>query len=556
MAESIRALADEYFEYTNAQAPTSAHMRGDYRYMDRVEDLSRHGEDAQIARLREFAELAGRFDDASLSSDDLATKETLLWDAGTAAALLETRQAELAVDPTFGLHVVLQVYVPQMSVPEPEHAEKMVAKFEAIAGALDQLTNRFREGVAGGRVPARFAVDKTVSQLDQWLAAPIEDDPLLTAQAPAAFSDEETAAWKGRLQQVVAGAIRPALERQRDFIRDEMGPHARSNEQPGVAYLHDGEVLYARALHRYTTLPMQAGEVHEVGLSQIEKLGDEYREVAGPLLGIDDLTEIYTRLREDPELHHTTAEGVIRASEAAFAKARAAMSEWFGVTPKTDCQVKETKAGAQAFYFPPAEDGTRPGVFFMNVADPTSWATYEVEATAFHEGIPGHHLQIAIAQELGDAVPAFRRHTYIGAYSEGWGLYTERLADEMGLYGSDLDRVGMLSADSMRACRLVVDTGLHALGWSRQRAIDYMAANSPMTYHSIEEEVDRYICYPGQACGYMIGRLEILRIRKQAMDRLRDRFDIAGFHDAVLTHGELPLETLDRVVSEWVASVS
>jgi uncharacterized protein (DUF885 family) len=231
------------------------------------------------------------------------------------------------------------------------------------------------------------------------------------------------------------------------------------------------------------------------------------------------------------------------------------MGDWFGVTPLTDCRVKETTAGAVAFYFPPAEDASRPGVFFMNVADPTSWATYEVEATAFHEGIPGHHLQIAIAQELGDKVPAFRRHTYVGAYSEGWGLYTERLADEMGLYGSELDRVGMLSADSLRASRLVVDTGIHAMGWSRRRAMDYMAANTPMTHHAIEEEVDRYICYPGQACSYMIGRLEILRIRKEAQARLGNRFDIRGFHDAVLTHGEMTLETLGRVVSEWAASV-
>lgn len=555
MAEEIRALADEYFEYTNAQEPTSAHLRGDYRYMDRFEDPSREAEDSDIARRREFAARARTFDGASLSSDDLTTKETLVWDAETAAALAETRQAEFFVDPIFGLHAVLQVYIPQLSVPEPEHAEMMVDKYRSIADTFDKMTQRYREGVATGRVPARFAVDKTVPALDEWLSKPVEDDPMLDVQVPAAFNEEQAAAWKEQLKTVIVEAVRPAVARQRDFIRDEIGPRARSNDQPGVSYLPDGEVIYARSLHRYTTLAMQAGEVHEVGVSQVAKLEDEYRAIAGPLLGTTDLTAIYSRLRDDPELHHTTGEGVIRASEEAFEKARSRMGDWFGVTPKSDCLVKETTAGAVAFYFPPAEDGTRPGVFFMNVTDPTSWATYEVEATAFHEGIPGHHLQIAIAQELGDKVPAFRRHTYIGAYSEGWGLYTERLADEMGMYGSELDRVGMLSADSMRACRLVVDTGLHAMGWSRQRAIDYVAENSPMTYHAIEEEIDRYIGYPGQACSYMIGRLEILRMRKQAKDRLGDRFDIKGFHDAVLTHGELPLESLDRIIREWVAGV-
>jgi uncharacterized protein (DUF885 family) len=232
------------------------------------------------------------------------------------------------------------------------------------------------------------------------------------------------------------------------------------------------------------------------------------------------------------------------------------MGDWFGRLPVADCLVAETPSGAQAFYFPAAEDGTRPGMFFMNTADPSSWGTFEVEATAFHEGIPGHHLQLAIAQELGDSVPAFRRHGHIVAYGEGWALYTERLVDEMGLYGSQLDRMGMLSADSMRAGRLVVDTGVHGLGWSRQRAIDYLAENSPMTLHSITEEIDRYIAsMPGQALSYMIGRLEIQRIRAAAEKELGDRFDIKAFHDAVLTSGGVPLETLDRLVSEWVASV-
>ena len=187
----------------------------------------------------------------------------------------------------------------------------------------------------------------------------------------------------------------------------------------------------------------------------------------------------------------------------------------------------------------------------MNTADPTSWGRFEIESTSFHEGVPGHHLQIAIAQELGDQVPLFRQHGYIAAFSEGWGLYTERLADEMGLYSSPLDRMGMLSADSVRACRLVVDTGMHALGWSRQDAIDYMTANSPMSLHAITEEVDRYLVDPGQALSYMIGRLEIERPRSDAEAALGERFDIKGFHDTVIGSASVPLESLDRLVREW-----
>jgi uncharacterized protein (DUF885 family) len=268
-----------------------------------------------------------------------------------------------------------------------------------------------------------------------------------------------------------------------------------------------------------------------------------------------DLQTIFDRLRSDPALHHTNGADVVAASETALAKARAAMGDWFGILPRSDCHVEQVMSGPIAYYFPPAQDGTRGGIFFMNVADPTGWGRFEIESTSYHEGIPGHHLQLAIASEL-ENVPEFRKRSFIAAYGEGWGLYTERLADEMGLYSTDMDRLGMLSADSMRACRLVVDTGLHALGWGRQQAIDYMLENSPMRVGPVTAEIDRYISTPGQALAYMLGRLEILRMRQAARDVLGDAFDIKGFHDAVLGSGPLPLPVLDRVVAEWAAQAA
>jgi uncharacterized protein (DUF885 family) len=219
------------------------------------------------------------------------------------------------------------------------------------------------------------------------------------------------------------------------------------------------------------------------------------------------------------------------------------------VVPKAPCAVEGTTVGAKAFYFAPATDGSRGGTFFVNTEDASSWGRFELEAMAFHEGVPGHHLQLAIASELPDSVPEFRKHLHNSAYAEGWGLYSERLSDEMGLYSGAIDRMGMFSADSMRACRLVVDTGLHALGWSRQQAIDYMVANSPLTEGVCRPEVDRYICRPGQATSYMVGRLEIERIRREAERRQGDRFDVRRFHSAVLDSGSLPLGVLDRVVA-------
>jgi uncharacterized protein (DUF885 family) len=229
------------------------------------------------------------------------------------------------------------------------------------------------------------------------------------------------------------------------------------------------------------------------------------------------------------------------------------MGDWFGILPRADCDVEATNNGALAYYFPPPQDGSRGAVFFMNTGVPSDWGRYQIEATAYHEGIPGHHLQIAIASEL-EGIPEFRKRAFLAAYGEGWGLYTERLADEMGLYSTPMDRVGMLCADSMRACRLVVDTGMHALGWSRQQAIDYMVANSPMREGQVRAEIDRYVTSPGQALAYMIGRLEIQRIRAEAEAALGDRFDIRAFHDTVVGSGCMPLPTLERHVRDWVTA--
>lgn len=226
---------------------------------------------------------------------------------------------------------------------------------------------------------------------------------------------------------------------------------------------------------------------------------------------------------------------------------REAMPRWFEVLPQAQCRVEGTLSGPKAFYFPPSGDGSRGGTFFVNLSDPQSWGTFELESMAFHEGIPGHHLQLALASEL-TGVPEFRKHVHNSAYAEGWGLYTERLADEMGLYSGPVARMGMLAADSMRACRLVVDTGLHALGWSREQAVAYMVANSPLRESMCQPEVDRYITSPGQACSYMVGRVEIQRMRAEAEQRQGDRFDVKQFHTAVLESGSLPLDVLDQVV--------
>ena len=452
-----------------------------------------------------------------------------------------------------GFQAMLPVLPPNLPIVEPAHADSLVKKYEEIGRFVRETTERLREGVAAKRTPPDLHVEMVVDQIDAYLAGSLDADPLLNAGAPTAFDDAAEAAWKERLKQAIDTAIRPAFAEQRDVLVQEIAPAARSMDRPGLASLPDGEVTYGRLIHQHTTLPMDPQEIHHIGLNQIDKLADEYRSLGAEVLGTTDLDDIFRRLRDDPLLHFDNGPDIVEASEVAMAKAKAEMVNWFGRLPVADCIVKETPSGPTAFYFRPAADGSRPGIFFVNTQDPARWGRYEIEAMAYHEGIPGHHLQLAIAQELED-VPEFRKHAHITAYAEGWGLYTERLADEMGLYGSALERIGMLSADSMRAGRLVVDTGLHAMGWSRQQAIDYVAQNSPMSIGTITGEVDRYIGMPGQALAYMIGRLEIMRLRDEAKQRLGQDFDIRGFHDVVLGSGLVPLETLGRMVRDWAGA--
>jgi uncharacterized protein (DUF885 family) len=549
--EHLRTLADEYWDYQMEVNPTGALMLGDHRFDTKVEEVSREAEDAQIARLREFSAQARAFKD--LDSEDQITRDVMIHEASTAADALETRAAEFAVNHAMGFQAMIPVAIPQLPIETSEQADALVEKYRGFGRMFDEAAGRLEEGLANGRTPPALTTQKTVEQLDALLAAPIDADPFLRARVPATFDAAQAEAWKSRLAAEVESSIRPAMQRYRDTIANDVLPAARPEERSGVTWVPGGDDLYEKAIFQYTTLEMTADEIHEIGLAQIERLEGEYRSLGMEVLGTEDLTEIYTRLREDPDLHFTSGPDVRRAAEVALAKAKAAMGDWFGRLPRADCLVGETPSGPTAFYFPPATDGSRPGTFFVNTSDPADWGRFELEAIAYHEGIPGHHLQLAIAQELDD-VPEFRKHAMVTSYAEGWGLYTERLADEMGLYSGQLERIGMLSADSMRAGRLVVDTGIHAKGWSRSKAIQFMADNSPMSVGTISNEVDRYIGMPGQALAYMIGRLEIQRLRAEAETALGPAFDIKGFHDTILDSGMVTLPILGRLVRDWVAS--
>ena len=546
MSDDLQQLADEFWEATLRFQPTFRHMLGDYTAVGEWEHASREAEDRHVAELRDLVARADALDPGGLDDDQPLTREVLVASATTAADVTATPLTGLSANPVSGPQRQLALVLGLLSVPDRAVAEQMPAKLDAVGEHLQELAVRTREAAADGWVSAAFAVTETLEQLDRLLATPVDADPAVSAvQVPDGVDAD---ALRGELRAAIERSVRPGFTAFRDALRETL-PDARSEERCGLSWLSGGDEAYAASLRYFTTTEKSAQEIHEIGLAQVAKLADEYRALGPEVVGTDDLEQIFDAMRTDPKLHFEHADELVEQSKVALARAEAAMGDWFEVVPKAPCAVEGTQVGAKAFYFAPATDGSRGGTFFVNTEDPSSWGRFELEAMAFHEGVPGHHLQLAIAAELPDTVPVFRRHLHNSAYAEGWGLYSERLSDEMGLYSASIDRMGMYSADSMRACRLVVDTGLHALGWSRQQAIDYMVANSPLTEGVCRPEVDRYICVPGQATSYMVGRLEIERIRHRAEQRQGDRFDVRRFHSAVLDGGSLPLGVLDRVVA-------
>lgn len=557
MHARLAALAQRYWDRLMAAAPSTATLLGDHRFDHEMEDGSREAEEALAADLQAIRDEAAAIGPDGLDRDARITRGVLLFEADGVLGDLATRNLEYLVDPMLGPHMDLVNFVPQFHATTVEQADAYVEKASKVGGYLDQCADRLRQGVAAGRTPPRIAVEKVIGQLEAYLGSPVETDPFLRIGTPAGMSDDAVAAWRDRMAEQVRDSVRPGLARYRDVVAGEVLGAARPPEQSGVCWLPDGEEVYARAVRKYTSLDLTPDEIHRIGLDEISSLEDEYRDMGSGVLGTGDVAAIYDRLRNDPALRFQTSEEVRTAAQEALDRAEAAIGDWFGTLPQAGCVLAEVpEVGAAdaplAFYLPPANDGSRPGTFFINTTEPTTRTRFESEALAFHESIPGHHLQLAIAQEV-EGLPDFRKNGLVTVYVEGWGLYTERLADEMGLYSGDLERLGILSFDSWRAGRLVVDTGLHAKGWGRQQAIDYLTENSPQAPNNIVNEVDRYIGFTGQALAYKIGQREIFRLREQAKASMGTRFDIKGFHDVVLEAGPVPLDLLGDLVEEWAS---
>ena len=560
--DELLTLADEYWESVLVASPSFATLLGDRRFDDRIEDLSVEAEDALRATWTDLLAQVDAIETGDLHRGDRVTHSLLRGELAQNIEGLALRLSELSSDQMDGVHAGLLTLAPQVDAPTPASAAALVQRHRQIGTLLDQALERFRAGLAAGRTPARIVIDRSLNQLDGYLASSLDDDPFVTLPGPAAWAadPDADAAWRAELTEVARDVIRPAFQRYRDVLAAELLPVARPDDRCGLSWLDDGPAIYQALIHHHTTLDdLGAEEIHHLGLAEIAGLADEYAEVGERLFGTTDLAEIFDRLRNDPALRYDRSDEMMADARRYLDGARTAMGDWFGRLPQSDCDIKAVPEflaadAPAAYYFPPAADGSRPGAYFVNNANPGEHNRYEMASVAYHEAIPGHHLQLTIANELVE-LPRFQRFSFGNtAFVEGWALYTERLAAEMGLYAGDLEHIGMLAADSWRSARLVVDTGLHALGWSRQRAIDFMVANVPVGIEQIEIEIDRYIAIPGQALAYKVGQLEIRRVRALARDQRDGDFDIKAFHDVVLGSGSVSLPALRQMVDDWITA--
>ncbi len=549
-AATLAAAAEDYWQQLLADEPVFATSIGDRRYDDRLPDRSAEAVADRRSRLAALRERIARIDAASLTDRDRVTLAELRGCIDRDDALLSLDLDAWTVDPLEGPAVDALNLPSIQPIRTAAEGEAMLRRWQAIGPWLDGHVENLRRGLAEGRVGVRTPIRKTIALIDGALAAPADEFALFEPARephddwPAGAIDR----FRSDLAEAVERTVRPALGRLRAVLADEILPRARPDERPGIGALPGGDDAYRALIAYHTTLRLTADELHRIGLNEVERIDRELAEPGRRVLGTADRHATVARLRDDPALHFASREEVRAAAEDALARAQAAIPGWFGRLPEAPCAVVPMPAHEEAFstiayYREPATDGSRPGQYYVNTSEPRTRPRYEAEALAFHESVPGHHLQIAIAQELDD-LPAFRRHLGATAFVEGWGLYAERLADEMGLYSADIDRFGILSFDAWRACRLVVDTGMHAMGWARDQAIAFMVDHTALARNNIENEVDRYIVWPGQALAYKAGQLEISRLRSAAEARLRHEFDVRAFHDVVLGTGAVSLPTL------------
>lgn len=549
------ALADEW-QFELKESPEAATSYGDYRYNDKWSDLSL----AHVAREKKDAEeFLARFeaiDTSGFPEQEQINKQLMVEKYKNELEDIRLKNYLLPVDQFNGIQIMLPQIVSVAPLDTTKHYEDYLARLRKIPQVLDQVTDLLKEGEKEKLMPPKFLLEKVVVQCKSIADAAGESSSF--ADPVKKFPDGISAADQKRLRAEILAAIdkdvRPAYTKLANFVETDYAPKGRL--EPGLWSLPDGDARYRYAVRVQTTTDMTPEAIHQLGLAQVKEIEEQMTAIANKL-GFSDLKTFRASLVNNPKLTPTSRDQLLQLYRSYIADMEPKLPLLFGLLPKAKVEVLPTQPyreaeAAGAEYNEGTPDGSRPGRVYVNTSDFAHRSLLDVEATAYHEGIPGHHMQGSIAQEL-TSLPPFRQHVGYNAYVEGWALYAERLGKELGFYRDPYSDYGRLSSELFRACRLVVDTGVHYKQWTRQQMVDFFHNHSDESEPDLQAEVDRYIAYPAQALSYKLGQLKFIELRERAKKELGDRFDIRAFHDEMLNGGALPLDVLEARTNAWIA---
>jgi uncharacterized protein (DUF885 family) len=555
--KALNAVFSDYWEQQLKDSPEFASTLGDKRYDDQLSDYSVAGYNAQLQHDRVFLDRLGAIDTDGLPAQEQLSKDLLVRKLVDEQEEARFKPWEMPVSQFRGLHLELPQLVPQLSFDTADDYDHYVTRLGKIPAAFAQITDNMMTGIDDNRLPPKFLLEKALVQVNTLAQQKPEDSPfaLPLKKFPASISQAQQTEIRQQVLKAIATQVLPAYARFGRFLSAQYVPHGRT--EPGIWSLPDGDAYYKFLVRRSTTTDLTPEQIHKIGEQQVAE--DEAQMlVIAKKLGFADLNALRASIPNNPKLYPSSPEALIAVYRGYLDGMKPKLSQLFGRLPKAPFEVQEVPAymaknQAPAYYQHGTPDGKRPGIFFVNTYDYAHRPLTMPEDIAYHEGLPGHHLQISIAQEL-TGIPEFRKHNYYTAYTEGWGLYAEHLGKDVGFYTGPYSDYGRLEGDIWRAIRLVVDTGVHSEHWDRQQMVDYFHAHSSVDETDVQAEVDRYIAIPSQALGYKIGQLKFLELRAKAQQALGPKFDIRGFHDTVLDSGALPLDVVEQRVDAWIAS--
>jgi uncharacterized protein (DUF885 family) len=554
--KTLNAIFSDYWQDQLKHEPETASSIGDNRYNDQLRDYSVQAYNDSLARGRGFLSRLAEVDTAGMSTQEQLSKDLLIHELIQNQQEARFKPWEMPVTQFAGLQISLPQLVPRLTFNSVKDYDDYIARLKKVPLAFQQITDDMSIGMDDHREPPAYLMEKVLAQLNAIADQKPEDGPFAQPlkKFPASVSATQQARIKQEILAAIAGQVAPAYVRFGKFLKAQYIPGARND--PGVWALPDGEAYYRFLVKQSTTTDLTPEQIHQIGVDEVKKDEEQLLAIAHKL-GFADIKALQNAATHNPKLFPTSKEQLLDAYRGYLDRMRPKLPQLFGRLPKATVVVMPVPAyiekdQAAAYYERGSPDGSRPGMVFVNTYQFETRSLADAESRAYHEGLPGHHLQISIAQELTD-VPDFRKYLGYTAFTEGWGLYAEQLGKDVGFYQDPYSDYGRLEGDIWRAVRLVVDTGVHSQHWTRQQMVDYFHDHSAVEESGVQAEVDRYIAWPAQALGYKVGQLKFLELRAKAQQALGDKFNLSAFHDQVLDSGALPLDTLEQRVDSWIA---